>query len=180
MATAVLSMKKPAKSAKAMNETLLRTKTIQRTANLLKQVSDSTRLQVISLLSEGERHVGGLCEEFNLSQPALSHHLALLRHGGIVDRHRQGKNNFYSLTDTGYRLSDRKRRRSLTCPDSQNQATRRIQRRSSDDSFQNEIRSAGAQHSATRNIKKSKSLPVKRKKFHDYSFLFIFRFVILR
>ena len=36
----------------------------------------------------------------------MSHHLALLRHGGIVDRRRQGKNNFYSLTDTGYRLSN--------------------------------------------------------------------------
>ena len=35
----------------------------------------------------------------------MSHHLALLRHGGIVDRRRQGKNNFYTLTDTGYRLS---------------------------------------------------------------------------
>ena len=40
-----------------------------------------------------------------MSQPAVSSHLALLRHGGIVDRRRQGKNNFYSLTDTGYRLS---------------------------------------------------------------------------
>jgi len=28
-----------------------------------------------------------------------------LRHGGIIDRRRQGKNNFYSLTDTGERLS---------------------------------------------------------------------------
>jgi DNA-binding transcriptional ArsR family regulator len=35
----------------------------------------------------------------------LSHHLALLRHGGIVERRRLGKNNFYTLTDTGYRLS---------------------------------------------------------------------------
>lgn len=105
MATVSLSMKKPTKPAKAMNETLLRTKTIQRAANLLKQVSDSTRLQVVSLLSEGERHVGGLCDEFSLSQPAVSHHLALLRHGGIVDRRRQGKNSIYSLTDTGFRLS---------------------------------------------------------------------------
>ena len=106
MATAILNMKKPTKSAKAKNETVLRTKTIQRAANLLKQVSDPTRLQVVTLLSEGERHVGGLCDQFNMSQPAVSHHLALLRHGGIVDRRRQGKNNFYSLTDTGYRLSN--------------------------------------------------------------------------
>jgi DNA-binding transcriptional ArsR family regulator len=101
MAIATLNMKK----SKAENETLLRTKTMQRTAILLKQVSDPTRLQVVIQLSEGERHVGGLCDQFNMSQPAVSSHLALLRHGGIVDRRRQGKNNFYSLTDTGYRLS---------------------------------------------------------------------------
>ena len=105
MATAILNMKKATKTAKVKNETLLRTKTMQRAAILLKQVSDATRLQVVTLLSEGERHVGGLCDQFNMSQPAVSHHLALLRHGGIVDRRRQGNNNFYSLTDTGYRLS---------------------------------------------------------------------------
>jgi ArsR family transcriptional regulator, zinc-responsive transcriptional repressor len=84
---------------------VLRTKQIQRAAILLKQVSDPTRLQVITLLSERERHVGGLCERLIQSQPAVSHHLALLRHGGIIDRRRQGKNNFYSLTDTGEQLS---------------------------------------------------------------------------
>ena len=105
MATANLKMKKATKSAPAINDTLLRTRTFQRTANLLKQVSDPTRLQVIALLSEGEHHVGGLCDQFNMSPPAVSHHLALLRHGGIVERRRQGKNNFYTLTDTGYRLS---------------------------------------------------------------------------
>jgi DNA-binding transcriptional ArsR family regulator len=105
MATAILNMKKSTKTLLAKNETLQRAKTFQRAANLLKHVSDPTRLQVVTLLSEGERHVGGLCAQFNMSQPAVSHHLALLRHGGIVDRRRQGKNNFYSLTDMGDRLA---------------------------------------------------------------------------
>jgi DNA-binding transcriptional ArsR family regulator len=105
MATAILNMKKATKTSLATNATLLRTKTFQRAASLLKQVSDPTRLQVITLLSEREHHLGGLCDQFNLSQPAVSYHLALLRQGGIVDRRRQGKNNFYTLTDTGYRLS---------------------------------------------------------------------------
>jgi DNA-binding transcriptional ArsR family regulator len=105
MATAILNMKKATKTALAKNETLLRTKIFQRAAILLKQVSDPTRVQLVSLLSEGEHHVGGLCDHFNMSQPAVSHHLALLRHGGIIESRRQGKNNFYSLTDTGYRLS---------------------------------------------------------------------------
>jgi DNA-binding transcriptional ArsR family regulator len=105
MSTSILSTKKATKTSNVEHEAQLRAKTLQRAAILLKQVSDPTRLQVVSLLSEGECHVGGLCDQFNMSQPALSHHLALLRHGGIVDRRRQGKNNFYSLTDTGYRLS---------------------------------------------------------------------------
>jgi DNA-binding transcriptional ArsR family regulator len=105
MATAILKMKTPSKTALTKNETLLRTKTFQRAANLLKLVSDSTRLQIVTLLSEREHHVGGLCDLFNMSQPALSHHLALLRHGGIVERRRQGQKIFYTLTDTGFRLS---------------------------------------------------------------------------
>jgi len=105
MATAILNLKKSTRNGKVKNESLLRTKTIQRAAILLKQVSDPTRLQVVTILSEGERHAGGLCGQFNMSQPAVSHHLALLRHGGIVDCRRRGKNNVYSLTDTGYRLS---------------------------------------------------------------------------
>src|SRR5271156_5805075 len=106
MATAIISMKKATKSALAKNGAALRTKTFERAAYLLKQVSDPTRLQVITMLSEREHHVGALCDQFSLSQPAVSHHLALLRHGGIVERRRQGQKSFYTLTDTGYRLSE--------------------------------------------------------------------------
>ena len=77
----------------------------RRASILLKHVSDPTRLQVILILSEGERHVGALCAQLSQSQPAVSHHLALLRHGGIIAPRRQGKNNFYSLTDTGTDLA---------------------------------------------------------------------------
>jgi DNA-binding transcriptional ArsR family regulator len=77
----------------------------RRASILLKHVSDPTRLQVIVILAEGERHVGALCEQLSQSQPAVSHHLALLRHGGIIAPRRQGKNNFYSLTDTGTSLA---------------------------------------------------------------------------
>ena len=73
----------------------------RRAAILLKHLSDPTRLQVILLLSEGEKHVGALCEHLNQSQPAVSHHLALLRHGSVIIPRRQGKNNYYGLTETG-------------------------------------------------------------------------------
>ena len=90
------------KAAKGADQRL---KQAQRASILLKHVSDPTRLQVILILSEGEQHVGALCEHLSQSQPAVSHHLALLRHGGIIAPRRQGKNNFYSLTDKGDNLS---------------------------------------------------------------------------
>jgi DNA-binding transcriptional ArsR family regulator len=105
MATATPSLKSVTKTAKAKKDAEQRFKQAQRAAILLKQVSDPTRLQVILMLSEGERHVGGLCDELNQSQPAVSHHLALLRHGGIISPRREGKNNFYELTDSGRTLA---------------------------------------------------------------------------
>src|SRR3954449_12773620 len=101
----VAEAKAATKATKARSEAEKTFKRAQRAAILLKQVSDPTRLQVITMLSEGERHVGGLCGELNQSQPAVSHHLALLRHGGIIAPRRQGKNNFYSLTETGEPLA---------------------------------------------------------------------------
>ena len=77
----------------------------RRASILLKHVSDATRLQVILILAEGERHVGALCDHLGQSQPAVSHHLALLRHGGIIAPRRAGKNNFYSLTEVGEGLA---------------------------------------------------------------------------
>jgi DNA-binding transcriptional ArsR family regulator len=106
MATAILQAKRAgAKAARADDTAVLRKRQIQRAASLLKHVSGPTRLQVLSLLSERERHVGELCEALNQSQPAVSHHLTLRRLGGLIDRRRQGQTNIYSLTATGERLS---------------------------------------------------------------------------
>lgn len=79
---------------------------IRRVADLLKQVSDPTRLQVLMLLSEKERNVSDLCVDLGTqSQPAVSHHLALLRHGRLIEPRREGKHNFYGLTDAGRELA---------------------------------------------------------------------------
>jgi DNA-binding transcriptional ArsR family regulator len=79
---------------------------IRRVADLLKQVSDPTRLQVLMLLSEKERNVSELCSDLGTqSQPAVSHHLALLRHGRLIEPRRAGKHNFYGLTAAGRELA---------------------------------------------------------------------------
>ena len=102
--TAVATKSAPTR-AKAGKGTDQRFQQAKKASILLKHVSDPTRLQVILILSEGERHVGALCAQLSQSQPAVSHHLALLRHGGVIAPRRQGKNNFYSLTDTGTDLA---------------------------------------------------------------------------
>jgi DNA-binding transcriptional ArsR family regulator len=93
------------RSAKAKTDAGKRLRQAERAALLLKQVSDPTRLRIILMLAEREKHAGGICEAMDLSQPATSHHLALLRHGGIIDLRRRGKNNFYALTQAGEELA---------------------------------------------------------------------------
>lgn len=79
---------------------------IRRVADLLKQVSDPTRLQVLMLLNDKERNVSELCNDLGTqSQPAVSHHLALLRHGRLIEPRRSGKHNFYGLTEAGRELA---------------------------------------------------------------------------
>jgi DNA-binding transcriptional ArsR family regulator len=77
----------------------------RRAAILLKPISDPTRLQVILFLAEREQDVGILCVHLGQSQPAISHHLALLRHGGIIASRREGAKKYDALTETGCALA---------------------------------------------------------------------------
>jgi DNA-binding transcriptional ArsR family regulator len=95
-----------ARSAKSSAAPARPTAEIRRVAELLKQVSDPTRLQVLMLLSEKERNVTELCSDLGTqSQPAVSHHLALLRHGRLIEPRRAGKHNIYALTEAGRELA---------------------------------------------------------------------------
>ena len=60
-------------------------------------LSDKTRLNILMLLSEGERNVTSLCEALKLPQPTVSHHLGLLRMNNIIGNRRNGKQVFYGL-----------------------------------------------------------------------------------
>ena len=65
---------------------------------IFKLLSDETRLRILYSLSQVEElHVRALCELLQLSQPAVSHHLGMLRNAGIVDPRRDGKHNFYRI-----------------------------------------------------------------------------------
>lgn len=71
---------------------------------VFKLLSDETRLRIIMyLLREGELHVTAMCERLRQSQPAVSHHLALLRVAGVIEARRDGKHNFYSIRAKRFR-----------------------------------------------------------------------------
>ena len=82
-----------------------RQKQAQRTALVLKQISDPTRLRTLLMLSDGEKHVVALADELGVAQPVVNHHLSLLRHGGLVTPRRHGRSSYYELTEAGERLA---------------------------------------------------------------------------
>jgi len=65
---------------------------------LFKLLADETRLRILYyLMQQDELNVRTLCRLLGQSQPAVSHHLALLRVAGIIECRRDGKHNFYHL-----------------------------------------------------------------------------------
>ena len=74
---------------------------IKDVAKLFKLLADETRLRILALLTQNDEcHVRALCDVLGQSQPAVSHHLALLRVDGLIDMRRDGKHNFYRLVPT--------------------------------------------------------------------------------
>ena len=70
---------------------------LEQLTSLFRLLSDKTRLNILFLLSEGERNVTSLCDELKLPQPTVSHHLGLLRMNNVISNRRNGKQVFYSL-----------------------------------------------------------------------------------
>ena len=68
-------------------------------SRLLKTLGNEKRLMLLCLLVEGERSVGDLNARLDLSQSALSQHLAVLREDGLVTTRRDGQTIYYSLAD---------------------------------------------------------------------------------
>lgn len=68
-------------------------------ARLLKTLGNEKRLMILCLLVDGERSVGDLNAQLDLSQSALSQHLAVLRTDGLVRTRRDAQTILYSLAD---------------------------------------------------------------------------------
>jgi ArsR family transcriptional regulator, arsenate/arsenite/antimonite-responsive transcriptional repressor len=72
--------------------------TLHRMTDVFKLLADRSRLKIVlALAQDGELHVSALCELLRQSQPAVSHHLTLMRMVGLVGYTRHGKHNYYHL-----------------------------------------------------------------------------------
>ncbi len=73
-------------------------KTFSDCVGLFHALGDPARQTILLLLAEHDRlNVGQITELMHLSRPAISHHLKVLKDGGLVELTRESRENFYSL-----------------------------------------------------------------------------------
>jgi DNA-binding transcriptional ArsR family regulator len=87
-----------------MNAADIDSRAMQRVAGdavqMLKELANENRLMIMCALSESEQSVSELNQRIDLSQSALSQHLARLRARGMVQTRRMGQTIYYSLPET--------------------------------------------------------------------------------
>jgi DNA-binding transcriptional ArsR family regulator len=68
-------------------------------AELFRAFSDTSRVRILSALTQAEMNVGALARAIGISESAVSHHLRGLRQMHLVQARRDGKEVFYRVED---------------------------------------------------------------------------------
>lgn len=69
-------------------------------AKIFKALSDPNRLKIIDILSCGEKCACDILENFEFTQPTLSHHMKVLIDCKLVKSRKEGLWNYYTLDNT--------------------------------------------------------------------------------
>ena len=77
---------------------------LKRLCGFFKMMGDPTRMKILGALLSGNLCVMHISERLGMSQSAVSHQLALLRHANLVKVARSGKTQVYSIADEHVRL----------------------------------------------------------------------------
>lgn len=72
----------------------------QTAADIFKQLGDGSRIRIFWLLCHCEECVLNIAAIVNMSSPAVSHHLRLLKNSGLIVSRREGKEMYYRTADT--------------------------------------------------------------------------------
>jgi len=65
--------------------------------DFLRAMADEMRQRILALVREGEMSVSEIQERLPVTQPTISHHLAILRRANLVSRRRIGKQVMYRI-----------------------------------------------------------------------------------
>ena len=84
----------------AMRELLRDEGHFQRIADIFRQLGDPSRIRIFWLLCHCEECVINLSSLMEMSSPAVSHHLKVLRSAGLIVSRREGKEVYYKAADT--------------------------------------------------------------------------------
>lgn len=68
----------------------------------LQAIADPTRRRIVELLAVRERTAGELVKEFEMSAPAISQHLNVLREAGLVTTRAEGQSRIQALDPAGF------------------------------------------------------------------------------
>ena len=73
--------------------------TANQVCDTMRLLTNKSRLMILCLLHDGEKSVGDLVDAIGAREPAVSQHLALMRHHGIIQARREGRSMIYSVAD---------------------------------------------------------------------------------
>ena len=76
---------------------------MEQIAAICKALGDSNRLQIVELLTRGELCGCKLLEQFNITQPTLSHHMKVLSECGLLLTRKEGKWCYYRLNCAAFK-----------------------------------------------------------------------------
>ena len=69
--------------------------------DVYRAIADPTRRRILEILIEEPRSVGALCEPFEMSQPAISQHMRILREAQLVEVNAEWRHRIYRVTPQG-------------------------------------------------------------------------------
>ncbi len=69
----------------------------------LKALGEPRRVQILRLLRDGPCAVGEIAARVDVTQQAVSQHLAVLDRAGLVEARREGTRNVYAVRAAGFR-----------------------------------------------------------------------------
>jgi DNA-binding transcriptional ArsR family regulator len=68
----------------------------------LRAIAEPNRRRILELVAGGERSAGEIAAEFEITRPAVSQHLTVLKGAGLVAERRDGTRRLYSVRAEGF------------------------------------------------------------------------------